>query len=75
VFSRRDHAYFLSQKAQALAKARQPDDAAHAGNTALPITTAAGSVRTVGELVHLRDQLRPWADRPAVREFHTLLAA
>jgi hypothetical protein len=75
VFSRRDYAYFISQKAQALAAARQPDEAAQAGRAALPIATAAGSMRTVGELFRLANQLRPWSDRPAVREFHALLPA
>lgn len=75
VFSRRDYAYFLTQKAHAFAGAQQPDDAARAGQTVLPIATAAGSVRTIGELVRLADQLRPWADRPTVRAFRTLLPA
>jgi hypothetical protein len=74
-FSRRDYAYFLSQKAQALAAIRRPDDAARDGHTALRVATAAGSVRTVGELVRLGDDLRPWADRPVVHDFHMLLAA
>jgi hypothetical protein len=75
VFSRRDYAYFLTQKAQALAASRRPDDAAQAGRTALPIATGAGSRRTAAELVRLSDGLRPWADRPAVRAFRELVAA
>jgi hypothetical protein len=74
VFSRRDYAYFLVQKGQALAATGRPDDAARTGQSALPIATAAGSRRTIDELLRLSGYLQPWAGRPAVREFRELLA-
>jgi hypothetical protein len=75
VFSPRDHAYFLSLMGLALAAAHHPDDAASAGMSALPVAVAASSLRTVRELRRLRDRLRRWEGRPAVREFCAALPA
>jgi hypothetical protein len=75
VFSRRDHAYFQSLMALALADANQPDEAASVGISALPVAVALGSQRTVRELLRLRRRLAPWAHRPAVRVFCAAIAA
>jgi len=73
--SRRDHAYFQTLMALALADAKQPDKAASAGISALPVAVELGSQRTIRELVRLRRHLMPWAERQAVRMFSAALAA
>jgi hypothetical protein len=69
-FSRRDYGYFLSLKGAVYAAARAPDAAATAGLQALATAVATNSVRTMHELDRLAVRLRPWADRPAVRELN-----
>jgi hypothetical protein len=67
-FSRRDYGYFLSLKGAAYAAAHAPDDAAIVGLEALVVAAATDSVRTLHELDRLVGDLKPWANRPAVRE-------
>jgi len=67
VFSRRDHAYFQVLRGQALTAVSEPDEAAGAGAEALSVAIDTGSVRTLNEVLRLRDRLRTWARRPAVR--------
>ncbi|PRY01686.1 helix-turn-helix domain-containing protein [Allonocardiopsis opalescens] len=68
-FSRRDHGYFLALKGNALAMADEPDEACASGLEALAVAAETDSVRTTGELHRLRSQLRPWSNRPTVRQF------
>jgi hypothetical protein len=67
-FSRRDYGYFLSLKGAAYAAVQAPEDAATAGLEALAVAAATDSVRTIHELNRLVVQLKPWANRSAVRE-------
>jgi len=67
-FSPRDQGFFLSWLAGAQALAGAPDQAAHSGLEAITLATATGSVRTQRELVRVLALLRPWRQRPAVRE-------
>ncbi len=67
-FSRRDYGYFLSLKANSLALAGDPDEAATVGLEAFSLARDANSQRTVRELVKVLTTLKPWARRVAVRE-------
>ncbi len=73
-FSRRDHGYFTSFLASSLAAAGAVDEAATAGLEAHEIAKQTRSVRTLRELDRLLTQLRPWAERPSVRELQLALA-
>lgn len=73
-FSYRDHGYFLSLMAGALAAAGEPDEAATVGMEGLFVAVATHSTRTTSELVRLRDQLESWPQRPAVRDFREALS-
>lgn len=68
-FSRRDHAYFLSLKAQALAAESRPAEAAEAGMSALAVAADTRSMRTVTELRRLGTRLRPWSGDSEVGRF------
>jgi DNA-binding XRE family transcriptional regulator/tetratricopeptide (TPR) repeat protein len=67
-FSPRDYGFFLSWMASSLALAGEPDQAAAAGTEAARRATASGSQRTSRELIRVLDVLKPWQNRPAVRE-------
>ncbi len=69
-FSRRDRSYFTALKAIALARTREPDDAATAGMNSLRTAAETLSTRTLRELKQLDGHLRRWPNRPRVREFH-----
>ncbi|GAB1691286.1 hypothetical protein KRM28CT15_30890 [Krasilnikovia sp. M28-CT-15] len=71
--STRDHAYFSALKAQTLAAAHRPDDAATTGSAAWSAAVTAGSARTVRELSRLRRDLEPWRARPEVASFLRLM--
>ena len=73
--SKRDHGYFSVLMAQALVAAREPDEAAYLGQSALSVAVATRSTRTIGELGRLTEDLKPWKTRPAVRELYNALAA
>ncbi|GGN38242.1 hypothetical protein FHR83_005452 [Actinoplanes campanulatus] len=73
VFSARDYAYFSTLRAQTLAAASLPDDAASVGASIIPVAFTAGSTRTVRELSRLRNDLHPWRHRPAVASFMRLM--
>ena len=68
-FSYRDHGYFLSLQAGALALAGEPDSAASTASKALTIARQTDSKRTAQELVRVSSLLAPWRSRPTVRDF------
>ncbi len=68
-FSRRDAGYFSAMQASALAAAGEPDEAARLGVGLVDVASSTGSARTSRELSRLEQQLGPWGDRLAVREF------
>lgn len=72
-FSRRDYGYFRALMASSLALAGEPDAAAAAGLEAIPLAIETTSRRTMQELVTVVDVLRPWANRPAVRDLREAL--
>ena len=74
-FSRRDYGYFRALMASSLALAGEPDTAASAGLEAFSVATETASQRTTQELVSVVDVLRPWANRPAVRELREAVVA
>jgi hypothetical protein len=74
-FSRRDFGYFMSLKAVALAYCGRPDEAATTGIQAADVAGATGSTRTTAELRRLVGALRPWAERPAVRDLRDVVSA
>ncbi|MCM4082234.1 hypothetical protein [Paractinoplanes hotanensis] len=74
VFSTRDYAYFSTLRAQTLVAAVLPDDAASVGALIAPDAVAAGSARTIRELVRLGAALGPWRHRPGVNAFLRLVA-
>jgi Helix-turn-helix domain len=67
-FSRRDYGYFRALMASSLALAGEPDTAATTGLEALSVAQETASQRTTQELTSVVDVLRPWANRPVVRE-------
>jgi hypothetical protein len=74
-FSRRDYGYFRALMASSLALAGEPDTAANTGLEALSVATETASERTTRELAAVVDVLRPWANRPAVRELREAVLA
>ena len=73
--SKRDHGYFSVLMGHALVAAREPDEAANLGQSALGVAIATRSARTIGELGRLTNGLKAWETRPAVRELCDALAA
>jgi transcriptional regulator with XRE-family HTH domain len=71
--SRRDHGYFLSLMASALAHAVEPDSAASVGYEALTIAVEAHSLRTIHELKRVCALLAPWRSQSAVHELREAL--
>jgi len=67
-FSPRDYGFFLSWMAASLAFAGEPDQAAVTGIASARRATDAHSARTKRELVRVLDILKPWQNRPAIRE-------
>lgn len=72
-FSPRDYGFFLSWMAASLALAGEPDQAAVTGVTSAQRATDANSQRTKRELVRVLDALKPWQNRPAVRELQVAI--
>lgn len=73
-FSYRDHGYFLSPTANALASAGEPDEAVATGLESLSVATSTESTRTTSELHRLAGRLCPWLRRSTVRDFREALA-
>ncbi|MEU7525980.1 helix-turn-helix transcriptional regulator [Saccharothrix sp. NPDC042600] len=67
-FSPRDYGFFLSWMAASLALAGEPDQAAATGVASAHRAKDANSQRTKRELVRVLDVLKPWRNRPAVRQ-------
>lgn len=63
----RDHSLSLARLGTANAAAGNVEDACKAGLIAVELTGPTGSARTLRELQRLRDSLRPWSRREAVR--------
>jgi hypothetical protein len=72
-FSLRDYGFFLSWMAASVALAGEPDQAAMIGLASATRATQASSQRTKHELVRVLDKLKPWQNRPAVKELHEAL--
>ncbi len=73
-FSPRDYSFFLSWMAGAQARAGQPDEAAATGLASAAGAARAGSGRTRRELGRVLHTLRPWQQRPSVRELAAAVA-
>lgn len=74
-FSPRDYGFFLSWQSASLALAGEPDEAATVGVASARRADHANSHRTRRELGRVLDTLRPWQNRPAVRELAEALQA
>jgi hypothetical protein len=72
-FSPRDFGFFLSWMAASLALAGEPDQAAKTGLASAARATRANSRRTRQELVRVVETLKPWQNRPAVKELQAAL--
>lgn len=61
----RDLGVFLARQAQAYATAREPERAAESAVQAARLAASTGSARMRGELVAVRDRMKPWRrERP-----------
>ncbi|MFF1909120.1 multiprotein-bridging factor 1 family protein [Kitasatospora sp. NPDC058218] len=72
-FAPRDRAFFTAQYSGALVAAGEPDEAASAAMQALALAAGARFGQVLAELHRTADDLAPYAQRPAVREFRQRL--
>lgn len=73
VFAPRDRAFFTAQYSGALVSAGEPDEAACAAMESLTLAAGARFGQAIAELHRTAGDLRPYARRPAVREFRQRL--
>jgi hypothetical protein len=73
-FSIRDYGFFLSLMAGSLALAGEPDQAAATGLESATRATDTNSHRTTQQLTRVVEYLKPWQNRPAVRELQQVVA-
>ncbi|WP_037360756.1 helix-turn-helix domain-containing protein [Amycolatopsis orientalis] len=72
-FSRRDYGFFLSLMANSLALSGEPDQAARTGLVSARRAAETNSRRTKEELRRVVEVLKPWHNRPDVRELREAL--
>ncbi|MFJ3713239.1 MULTISPECIES: XRE family transcriptional regulator [unclassified Streptomyces] len=72
-FAPRDRAFFTAQYSGALVAAGEPDEAASTAMEALALASGARFGQVLAELHRTADDLTPYAQRPAVREFRQRL--
>jgi hypothetical protein len=70
----RDLGVFRARQAQALADAREPEQAVAIAGDVVPLTTQTGSARMRAELFALRRRMEPWRDDPAGRALDEMLS-
>ncbi|MFE3178000.1 multiprotein-bridging factor 1 family protein [Amycolatopsis sp. NPDC059090] len=74
-FSRRDYGFFLSLMANSLALSGEPDQAAKTGLVSAHRAAETNSRRTREELRRVVGVLKPWHNRPDVRELREALSS
>lgn len=74
-FASRDRAFFTAHFSGALVEAGEPDEAATTALDSLALAAGARFGQALAELHRTDAALRPYAKRPAVREFHDRLTA
>jgi hypothetical protein len=73
-FSLRDYGFFLSLMAGSLALAGEPDQAAATGLESATRAADTNSHRTTQELTRVVEYLKPWQNRPAVKQLNEAVA-
>jgi hypothetical protein len=73
-FSIRDYGFFLSLMAGSLALAGEPEQAASTGLESATRAADTNSRRTTQELNRVLDYLKPWQNRPAVKQLQEAVA-